>query len=165
MVLQNPRESWTKLVCLWPRLVGNRWRLCRRGTTLGSINHIGNVQVHFWLFILFFPGWPAWKSFNIRFCKVLAIITLSPYYSTLSHNEKMSAICWFLSAIFCFMALINSSSWASRFISCSVTGSSLTVLSIIFLISLSVRRDSLWLGTNLTIRRHDRFVWKGDILT
>ena len=109
------------------------------------------------LFILFIPGCPVWKSLKILFCNFFGITTLSLYRRTLSYSENTSGTFSFFAVIFCLILVIRSSFIASLFISSSVTGSSLMVLAIMFLISQSVRKaaiivsskGSLYFGTNL----------------
>ena len=75
----------------------------------------------------------------------------------MSHNENTSGTFSFFVVIFCLILVIKSSFIASLFISSSVTGSSLMVSAIMFLISQSVSKaaiivsskGSLYLGTNL----------------
>ena len=98
-----------------------------------------------------------WKSLKILFCYFFGITTLSLYRRTLSHNENTSGTFSFFAVIFCLILVIKSLFIASLFISRSVTGSSLMVLAIMFLISQSVRKaaiivsseGSLYFGTNL----------------
>ena len=109
------------------------------------------------LFILFIPGCPVWKSLKILFCSLFGITTLSLYRRTLSHSENTSGTFMFFAVIFCLILVIKSSFIASIFISSSITGSSLIVLAIMFLISQSVHKaaiivcskGSLYFGTNL----------------
>ena len=108
-------------------------------------------------FILFIPGCPVWKSLKILFCNFFGITTLSLYRRTLSHSENTSGTFSFFVVIFCLILVIKLSFIASHFISRSVTGSSLMVLAIMFLISQSLRKaainlsskGSLYFGTNL----------------
>ena len=90
------------------------------------------------LFILFIPGCPVRKALKILFCNFFGITTLSLYRRTLSHSENTSVTFSFFAEIFCLILVIKSSFIASLFISSSVTGSSLMVLAIMFLISQSV---------------------------
>ena len=109
------------------------------------------------LFILFIPGCPVWKSIKILFCNFFGITTLSLYRRILSHSEITSGTFSFFAVIFCLILVIKSSFIFSLFNSSSVTGSSLMVLAIMFLISHSVRKaaiivsskGSLYFGTNL----------------
>ena len=108
-------------------------------------------------FILFIPGRPVWKSLKILFCNFFGITTLSLYRRTLSHSENTSSTFLFFAVIFHLIVIIKSPFIASLFISSSVTGSSLMVLAIMFLISQSVRKvviivsskGSLYFGINL----------------
>ena len=72
----------------------------------------------------FFPGYPVWKSFRIRFCNFLGITTLSLYNKMLSHNEYTSEKPLSFDVIFYFISSIKSSSIALLFISDSVTSRS-----------------------------------------
>ena len=109
------------------------------------------------LFILFIPGCPVWKSLKILFCNFFGITTISLYRRTLSHIGNTSGTFLFFAVIFCLILVIKSSFIASLFISSSVTGSSLMVLAIMFLISQSVckvaiivsSKGSLYFATNL----------------
>ena len=109
------------------------------------------------LFILIIPGCPVWKSLKLLFCNFFGITTLSLHWRTLSHSEITSGVFPFFAVIFCLILVIKSSFIASLFISSSVTGSSLMVLAIMFLISQSVRKaaiivsskGSLYFGANL----------------
>ena len=109
------------------------------------------------LFILFISGCIVWKSLKILFCNFFGITTLSLYWRTLSHSKNTSGTFSFFVVIFCLILVIKSSFIASLFISSSVTGSSLMVLAVMFLISQSVRKaainvsskGSLYFGTNL----------------
>ena len=109
------------------------------------------------LFILFIPGCPVWESLKILFCNFFGITTLSLYRRTLSHSENTSGTFSFFAVIFYLILVIKSSFIASLFIPSSVTGSSLMVLAIMFLISQSVRKaaiivsskGSLYFSTNL----------------
>ena len=109
------------------------------------------------LFILFIPGCPVWKSLKILFCNFFGITTLSLYRRTLSHSENTSGTFSSFAGIFCLILVLKSSFIASLFISSSVSGSSLMVLAIMFLISQSVHnaaiivssKGSLYFGTNL----------------
>ena len=92
------------------------------------------------LFTLFVPGCPVWKSLKILFCYVFGITTLSLSRRTLSHSENTSSTFSFFAVIFCLILVIKSSFIDSLFISSSVTGSSLMVLALMFLISQSVRK-------------------------
>ena len=72
----------------------------------------------------------------------------------LSHSEYTSGTFSFFAVIFCLILVKKSSFIASLFISSSVTGTSLVVLGIMFLISHSVlkavsSKGSLLFGTNL----------------
>ena len=108
------------------------------------------------LFILFIPGCPIWKSLRILFCNFFGITTLSLYWRTLSHSENTSGTFSFFAVIFSLILVIKSFI-SLLFISSSVTGNSLMVLAIIFLISQSVRKDAIivspkglrYFGTNL----------------
>ena len=94
---------------------------------------------------------------KILFCNFFGITTLSLYRKTLSHSENTSGTFSFFAVIFYLILVIKSSFIASLFISSSVTGNSLMVLAIMFLISQSVRKaaiivsskGSLYFGTNL----------------
>ena len=110
------------------------------------------------LFILFIPGCPLWKSLKILFCNFFGITTLSLYRRMLSHNENtFGTFSFFLLLIFYLNIGNNVVVHCFAFISSSVTGSSLMVLAIMFLISQSVRKTaiivsskgSLYFGTNL----------------
>ena len=109
------------------------------------------------LFIQFIHGCPVWKSLKILFCNFFGITTLSLYGRTLSHRENTCGTFSFFAVIFSLILVINSSFIASLFISSIVTGSSLMVLAIMFLISQSVSKaaiivslkGSLYFGTNL----------------
>ena len=106
--------------------------------------------------MLFIPGWPVWKSLKILFCNFFSIITLSLYRRTLSHGENTSGTFCFFAAIFCLIVVIKSFI-DSIFILSSITGSSLMVFAIMFLISQSVRKAAILVsskgspdfGTNL----------------
>ena len=94
------------------------------------------------LFILFIPGCSLWKSLKILFCNFFGIMTLSLYRRT-SHSENTSGTFLFFAVILCLILVIKSSFIASLFISSSVTGSSLMVLAIMFLISQSVCKTAI----------------------
>ena len=69
-------------------------------------------------------------------------MTLSLYRRT-SHSENTSGTFLFFAVILCLILVIKSSFIASLFISSSVTGSSLMVLAIMFLISQSVCKTAI----------------------
>ena len=109
------------------------------------------------LFILLIPGRPVWESLKILFCNFFGVTTLSLCRRRLSHSENTSGTFSFFAVIFCLIMVIKSSFIVSLFISSSMTGSSLVVFAIMFLISQSVRKAaiivyswvSLYFGTNL----------------
>ena len=97
------------------------------------------------------------RYLKILFCNFFGITTLSLYRRMLSHSENAFGTFSFFAAIFCLILVIKSSFIDSIFISSSITGSSLMVLAIMFLISQSVRKaaiivtskGSLYFSTNL----------------